>query len=449
MQALVVNIENANTKQSDQAKFGRSPVRLGRNQLNDLVVNESFVSQWHGIIRFDGERAVYVDLGSTNGTAINGQRIHKNVEISLDETSDLRIGPVRLTFSRAELEKKQGTGAYGRHTVGAGGEPEGFQRTLFMTVGQVQEQVQARQAGRQPPPPPSAAEMQQLLQAAEQLKAYNDAYRKSCESMVQAVKHSLLQVSAANRTSFISEVIRRYPDIAREPALKKVLRTNGVEHSCLDEIDPAEWITRLTTGDGKVPPIPGDQNTSAAMERVGAVLEVFGESFVELRKGYEQFGKDMAVNVVHEDTPLRRLDNRTQLLRYLLDWNADANERVQELKRFFGDLGLHQVAVLNGVTEGVRNMLSLVSPQHLSGAQPNAIIKKGVLSGIFPWKSAGHWFEYAKRHAAMMEEDRFTKEMFGRSFARAYYMITGSRVEEGLGTAQIRARTQTQRARQG
>ena len=46
-----------------------------------------------------------------------------------------------------------------------------------------------------------------------------------------------------------------------------------------------------------------------------------------------------------------------------------------------------------------------------------------------------------------MEEDRFTKEMFGRSFAKAYYMITGSRVEEGLGTAQIRARTQTHRAR--
>ena len=119
MQALVVNIENAKTKQSDQAKFGRSPVRLGRNQLNDLVVNESFVSQWHGIIRFDGQRAVYVDLGSTNGTAVNGQRIPKNVEVPLDDNTDMRIGPVRMTFSRAQAEEKQQTGAFGanQHTT--------------------------------------------------------------------------------------------------------------------------------------------------------------------------------------------------------------------------------------------------------------------------------------------------------------------------------------------
>ena len=52
--------------------FASSPVRIGRNQLNELVLNEPFVSQWHAVVRFDEHKVRYVDLGSTNGTTMNG-----------------------------------------------------------------------------------------------------------------------------------------------------------------------------------------------------------------------------------------------------------------------------------------------------------------------------------------------------------------------------------------
>ena len=449
MQSLVVQIENTKTQFRDKATFTRSPVRVGRNQLNDLVVNESFVSQWHAIIRFDATQIVYVDLGSTNGTTFNGQRLPKNVEATILPDSDVRIGPVRLSFSRAQHERPN-TGAFGRHTVGAP-EPSGFQKTLFMTMEQVQQKVEAQLSGAAPQAPaeyvPTGAEMQQLVAASEQLGPYFQAYRQAFASLLQAAQHYLAQIPAKNRPAMVGEIARRYPELIRESSFRDYLSQQQVQHPSLKVVDPNHWIERLTTGDGKLPKIPGQQDTVAAMERVGALLEVYSESFVELRKGFEQFGKDMAVQVVHEDTPLRRLDDKTELLRYLLDWNSDASERVGELKRFFGDLGLHQVALLNGITEGVRALLEAISPQQISGVQPGTLIKKGIGSVLLPWKSAGHWFQYAKRHATVMEEDRFTKEMFGRSFARAYYMITGSRVEEGLGTAQIRARTQTHRAR--
>jgi len=447
MQSLVVNIENTKTQFREQATFSRSPIRIGRNQLNDLVVNESFVSQWHAIIRFDDQQAIFVDLGSTNGTNVNGQRLPKNVEVSVVPESDIRIGPVRLALSRAE-HARPSTGAFGRHTVGAP-EPSGFQKTLFMSVDQVKGHVAAQRAGQAAPAPytPSAPEMQQLVGASEQLKPYFHAYRQAYASLLQATQHYIQLIPAQNRPAMVGEIARRYPELIRESSFRTYLQQQQVSHPSLKEVDPTHWIERLTTGDGTLPPIPGEQDTTTAMERVGALLEVYSESFVELRKGFEQFGKDMAVQVVHEETPLRRLEDKTQLIRYLLDWNSDASERVGELKRFFGDLGLHQVALLNGITEGVRALLEAMSPQHLSGVEPGTIVKKSFMSSLFPWRSASLWFNYAKRHSAIMEEDRFTREMFGRSFARAYYMITGSRVEESPGTAQLRARTQTHRAR--
>ena len=50
-------------------------MRVGRNQLNDISIDDPFVSQWHGLIRFGDAGIVYSDLGSTNGTIIEGVRL--------------------------------------------------------------------------------------------------------------------------------------------------------------------------------------------------------------------------------------------------------------------------------------------------------------------------------------------------------------------------------------
>ena len=64
------------------------PVRLGRNALNDLQLDESFVSQWHGVIRFDEKQTLYLDLGSTNPTLIDGEPVKRNIEVSVTDHTD-------------------------------------------------------------------------------------------------------------------------------------------------------------------------------------------------------------------------------------------------------------------------------------------------------------------------------------------------------------------------
>ena len=48
---------------------------MGRNPENQIVVSGQYVSRTHAAIDFDGQQATLTDLGSTHGTALNGQRV--------------------------------------------------------------------------------------------------------------------------------------------------------------------------------------------------------------------------------------------------------------------------------------------------------------------------------------------------------------------------------------
>ncbi|TPV97303.1 MAG: FHA domain-containing protein [Myxococcales bacterium FL481] len=80
-------------------RFDRSPIRIGRNERNDVAVSHASVSGWHAMIRFDAHSATFVDLGSTNGTFAQGQRLHANAPLSITVPVELRIDKVRLQIS--------------------------------------------------------------------------------------------------------------------------------------------------------------------------------------------------------------------------------------------------------------------------------------------------------------------------------------------------------------
>jgi|GEM_PF-568756 len=63
--------------------------RIGRAQDNDLVVPDGSVSSYHGEIFVTDSGIEFHDLGSTNGTHVNGQRVEK---ATLVPGQEFRIG---------------------------------------------------------------------------------------------------------------------------------------------------------------------------------------------------------------------------------------------------------------------------------------------------------------------------------------------------------------------
>ncbi len=63
---------------------------LGRHPTSDLVLGDPEISARHAVIEFSGDRWVVRDLGSSNGTSVNGRRIQGSRAIKVGDR--LRFG---------------------------------------------------------------------------------------------------------------------------------------------------------------------------------------------------------------------------------------------------------------------------------------------------------------------------------------------------------------------
>jgi predicted component of type VI protein secretion system len=297
--ALSVWIAKGPDTQERVVSFDSSPVRIGRNRLNDIVFDQLYVSQWHAVIRFQGNDITVMDLGSTNGTKVNGQRLRRETPMVLTSPNDVvQIGNIALSF--------------------------GF----------------SAPAG----------------------DAYSPQYAPMSEATV------------------------------------------------FDVFDPAVWLSNLRgTGErmGR-----DDLMVAFAMERVGLLVETFVRSYVELRDGTAQFEREMGLHLATESTPLHDLKTHADAMAYLLDWTAGSGERIDEVKRAFAGLAVHQVAVLNGVMAGVRELLEGLAPK--SGG----------------WGRLVSGSDMEKKRRELLDEDRFARIVFGKAFERAYYAMTGGKIDD-------------------
>ena len=69
---------------------------IGRGRSADLVISEPTISRAHAAIAFDGEAFFMQDLGSTNGTRVNGAR---GARIQLADGDELQLGKLRLRIA--------------------------------------------------------------------------------------------------------------------------------------------------------------------------------------------------------------------------------------------------------------------------------------------------------------------------------------------------------------
>ncbi len=72
---------------------------LGRDVNNSIVVDDPFASAEHAVLTYRGSSWYVEDLGSTNGTYVNGQRVGGVVPLGYGD--EVQLGQVRLRLERA------------------------------------------------------------------------------------------------------------------------------------------------------------------------------------------------------------------------------------------------------------------------------------------------------------------------------------------------------------
>ncbi|MDY7230949.1 type VI secretion system-associated FHA domain protein [Hyalangium rubrum] len=517
MLPLVIRIKDADSQppMEKQYVFKQSPVRIGRNQLNDIPINRPFVSLFHALVRFDQASIYMVDLGSTNGVNVGGQRIEKNVPVRIKPGMDVTIGSVQFHFSRdskavrdtssrltqfralseiqsealsfkptpvqdrkAEVrtsllpsldsllaqEQDEVTGKSPRTLIAPAlqvtdSSEESTSLEIRTVVGPPPE-LEAPQPKRQPPvltptppggkkktgnsqvgviprAPGGAAALQDTIQ---QLVPLYNAYRTAWKMLHQGLSRGVDSLPEQDREQLITQLLRRMPDMAQEPAFQEIAKNVGrpvdVEPATVPmpavhsgaanrmEVVSRELLNQFVRS--YLPDTKGlqsEQDIQGFLEHLAELLETFGRAFVELRQGNDQFGQQMAVPVTNEDNPLSRMKSPREVLRYLLDFKvSEASHRVQELMGGFGDMMIHQIAVLSGLREGVKDVLDRLSPERLEVE----------VSGVWPFGLSKRWAKYSERHRAFVEEEReLTAVLFGPEFAKAYLAIVGESANKG------------------
>jgi type VI secretion system protein len=445
--ALLVRVDKSG-QTIKRAGYPTSPVRIGRNPLNELCLEDPVVSQWHALVRFD-ERArqiILMDLGSTNGTSYNGSILAPHVPVYVTQNDVIAIGPITFNIVMANVPPELiEAGRQGSFNVSMGGgkatmmiSPEKAQTMLFDPAlaspgGGQSAATMIYQPGAQGLPAEETRvesfkeAFAEIENAVNRTRPAYEAYRESWGEVIRQLRARLREVPEPLREHVAFTLKTELPQVAREPEFFELLEELGISEVGGD-VDVAEWLHRLKYGANSTvarEPI----NTKLAMERVGALLETFAESFISLRRGYDQFGQDMALQLTQEETPLTCASDYRGVLAVLLDWNRDGSRVSEDLKRAFADLAIHQVALLHGFVEGVRDLVRQVGPEALSTGQSTVLGQAG--SGGFSFsKNSRMWKLYRRVHQSLIEEDRFARVVFGHPFARAYFDVTGGQAKD-------------------
>lgn len=78
-------------------KITKESTTIGRETSGDVVVSDDEASRQHARLRFENGKFILFDLGSANGTQVNGEEIQKTL---LEDGDIVRIGETELTFKK-------------------------------------------------------------------------------------------------------------------------------------------------------------------------------------------------------------------------------------------------------------------------------------------------------------------------------------------------------------
>lgn len=369
-----------------KSQFQHLPIRIGRNPLNDFVLEFAVISGFHARIEeVDGTVSVR-DLGSTNGIflpdATDGRpvRIAANMSVALDSANlCFFVSPhFRLAVEVVDQEAPVRSA---------------------LTCGTVLGNLSITSAPRAAPQlRPSEAK---LTPAPVQPAAAGQSHARSQPPAIG----SAVPPNAGNG----------HPAPVR-------LETNTFQ---MDMPTLALMGLRELAG-SLIPqrPLESSGDVARFITKLHDAMEVFCRTFIPLRQGYSEFVASLDLQrAVNEPSAyaspsaqaLTQARTPEAIALALLDPKDRSFDGPNAVEGILADLMLHQVAILDGVMEGVRSLLNELSPEAIEQATAN-----GGAAGLLGTKYKARWEEFCQRFEKLSEGQQAFSYVFGQDFAEVY-----------------------------
>ncbi len=86
----------------DSYQLSKPNIAIGRSSGNDIVLDTTAISRYHSSLTLRAGEVVLEDLGSVNGTYVDGQKLAPNAPLTLTGGEEIQVGEVRLIFHPAD-----------------------------------------------------------------------------------------------------------------------------------------------------------------------------------------------------------------------------------------------------------------------------------------------------------------------------------------------------------
>lgn len=427
-QGIGIRITDLRNQSSRDQVFRRLPVRIGRNALNDILVQEGFVSQFHAVLELNQGRLTIRDVGSTNGTQVAGAgRIPPNQAVDLAQHG--------YQFTIVSLE-------FRTYTTQVDDIPQSAAAPLRVTSFLQKSQAMAALAQV------SDATSDHAL--ATQLRLYSE-YRAAWGKLIDSVRSTVSAMPTPQQAKYLAQVEQRFPASGREDDFCNLRVSLGLPGaatgpSAAATTPPAavalQGLQEMATKQcPTLSPPETVEDVVNFVSRLDEALTVFLRTFIPLRDGQKQLEADLALNPGRgpskPGTAGTVEDAKTpeDLASLLLRWQGPPNESAQAVESMYADLMIHQVAMLNAVMTGVKSLLHELSPEYLEQVAQDPKQRGGNSLGLGPYRYKALWKLYESRHRDIADEDKQVFSLlFGRDFASAYSQFASQSQSQGHGS---------------
>jgi hypothetical protein len=444
----------------EKFRFSHLPIRIGRHPLNDFCPQNTLISAFHARVEdIDGKLCIR-DLGSRNGVFVQkpgggmSPRVEANATVELapggfrfflsphvavqlefvqeeaplrgSETHGTVLGNLAM-ISQRDLEAQASPPARPAaqwDRVGASAAPQGG--GLLPAVagpsaypaplpGVPSASPAAPQAVAVPGPPRPAEREEPLLPARRgaQWGAGPSGYPVAPSN--PPPPGVLSPLPAAHQAGAV-------PGVSKPPGRDQEIRSRSfnIELDALALQGLRELSASLIPGR----PLETTGDVARLVTKLHDAVDVFCRCFIPLREGYAQFVSSLdlqrtaaqrGVNRSRSALALETATNAEAVAMALLDPHDHSFDAPEAVEGIFADLMLHQVALLDGVMQGVRALLEQLSPESIEAA----VAQRGT-AGLFGAKYHARWTEFSQRFERLSDERQAFAVIFGQGFAEVY-----------------------------
>lgn len=400
---FIENTIDKTGREAVECAYEQEVVRIGRQNSNEIQLEDPrrIVSSRHAEIREKEDRFFLIDVGSKNGTRLNGEPLAAGKEYPLNPEDQIAIGDFLLRFFPLQPE---GTNL---EPVEVSDATIDFSGTAEETEALLEELSRAYADRTEGDPEERRSALAEIL-------------RKAAFRLDEGRAKRLLNLVEARfpEPDYQQERIRQNPP---DPTVSVPTREVEAARAAQEGLKKlaAKYFENADA-------LSSPEAVAAFFDRIDRVLAVMVDSLADAVKGRREFEEGFEVEstriFMRKPNPIKVVEGSREIGRYLFDMEiAESTEKViADLEDVFTDLALHKVGMVAGFRECLRGVLKQLDPDSLEGAER----KEGGVLRVGPLARLAAWDRFREKHRELSEEEvRTFEQILGPYFAEGYLSV--------------------------